>query len=426
MFRASHCGIFLVLALVLGRAELLPSHAYDTAEAARVLLRAGKVNQADRLIRNARETSPDDARLLCVWGDIFFRRADFSNAAKAYQSALEVNPNSASSYLGLGRIAQMEFRRNNARDLFSQAFRRDPNDPEISSAYLRSTTGLQTPLYSRLSSAYTRYELKLTGFHPMTSSPNGMLVTARINGGKPLRLVFDTGFSGIVIDGKAARSLGLEAASRSRFIGGMGDGRPHIAQTAIAHTVAFGDLEFRDCVIQVDQGSVTSGADGVIGGDVFAQFEINLDARSRRLSLIPFSDEGNRIVPLTPVYGVEHLLLVKAKINRQKEGLFLLDTAAAFTSISEEIARPWEHRATGPLMGARGLLSHVFRVPPVELEFGGKPLVDPAPVALDLRQMSQQIGVEISGVLGYPLLSASNLTINYRDGIVQLGNDSTR
>lgn len=428
IFRAAEYGIaFITLGLSFCAAELLPrpslqtSQPYDSAEGARALLRSGKVDQAERLIRNAREMGPDNARLLCALGDILFRRADFSHAGKAYKSALDLDANFAYSYLGLGRIAQLEFRRTSARDLFAKAFRLNPNDPEIVSAYTRMTAGLQTRPYSRLSSAYTTYELKLTGFHPTSSSPDGVLVTAKINGGKPLRLVFDTGFSGVNVNGKAARSLGLEAISESQFVGGLGDDRPHTVQPALARTIAFGNLEFRDCPIQVDPGSVTPGADGVIGADVFAQFEITLDARSRRLSLVPFSGEGQ-----ANVYGVNHLLLVRTKINRRKEGLFLLDTAAAFTSVSEEIARPWEHRAAVPLMGARGLLSHVFRVPPVELDFGGRPVIDPAPVALDLRQLSQQIGVEISGILGYLLLSRSNLTINYRDGIVQLTNDSIR
>ncbi len=434
IFRAAEYAIAFTLGLSLCAAELLPpgakvptSSSDKIAEQARGLLRSGKVDQADRLIQNAREISPGDARLLCVWGDILFRRADFANAARAYQSALELNPDSASSYLGLARIAQVEFRRKSARDLFSKASRLNQDDPEIGSFY---QTGLHTPAYSKLSSAYTRYELKLTGFHPTSSSPSGTLVTAVINGGKPLRLVFDTGFSGMLINGKAARSLVLEAISGVRLIGGLGDSRPHPVAAALARTVAFGGLEFRDCLIQVDPGVVTPGADGVLGADAFSQFEIHLDARSRRLTLIPLADEGKAWEETTqaagPVYAMNHLLLVKAKLNRQREGLFLLDTAAAFTSISEEIARPWEHRSTVPLMGARGLLSHVFRVPPVELDFGGHPIIDRAPVAMDLKQMSQQIGVEISGVLGYSLLSSSTLTINYRDGIVQLANDSPR
>ncbi len=422
---AARYGILLALGLVPGRAELVPSRPKlqtsprsESAEGARALLRSGKVDQADRLIRNAREMRPDDAALLCVSGDILFRQAQFSDAAKAYSSALDLDGSSACAYLGLGRIAQIEFRRKSAQDLFAKAFRINPMDPEISSAYARLTADLQTVSHYRLSSAYSRYELKLTGFHPTSSSPNGMMVAARINEGKPLRLIFDTGFSGILIDGKAARSLGLTTVSGSQYVGGLGDGRLRAVQSARARTVAFGNLEFTSCPIQVDSGSVTTGADGVIGADVFAQFQIALDARSRRLELVPLPDRAQTIAQ--PVYGVNHLLLVKTKINREKEGLFLLDTAAAFTSVSEEIARPWEHRAAAPLMGARGLLAQVFRVPPVELEFGGQRIVDSTPVALDLRQMSQQIGIEISGVLGYSLVGSSTLTINYRDGVVQL------
>ena len=39
-------------------------------------------------------------------------------------------------------------------------------------------------------------------------------------------------------------------------------------------------------------------------------------------------------------------------------------------------------------------------------------------MSVDLTSMSQQAGVEIAGILGYPLLRQSILTINYRDGLV--------
>jgi hypothetical protein len=47
--------------------------------------------------------------------------------------------------------------------------------------------------------------------------------------------------------------------------------------------------------------------------------------------------------------------------------------------------------------------------------------VDEHPVKLDLTELSRYAGIEISGIIGYPLLAKSGLTINYRDGLVQFG-----
>ncbi len=395
------------------------------ALSARLLLASGDIERADRLVRAALSATPNDAELRCGLGDILLRRADFDAANSAYKSALQLDSNLARAYFGLSRIADLEFRRKDARELITRAHLLDPRDREIVSALVEARPN---PRQTRLGSKYTRYQVKLTGFHPVSSTADGLLIAARINGSKPLRLIFDTGASGIVIDGKAARDMDLVSRAESR-VGGFGTQAPRSARIAIAKTVSFGDLEFENCPVEIRDGKLTHGAEGVVGANLFEEFVIRLDARSRVLELTPFageteyaSDRANSV----PVFALRHLLLVRTKINRERDGLFLLDTGSAFTSISDEIARHWSRRSEVPVLGARGLLSHVYHVPPVELQFAERPVIDPAPIAFDLRQMSLQEGIEISGILGYPLLSKSTVSINYRDGIVRFTGDRVR
>jgi len=42
-------------------------------------------------------------------------------------------------------------------------------------------------------------------------------------------------------------------------------------------------------------------------------------------------------------------------------------------------------------------------------------------IACDLRAMSSQTGVDLSGLIGYRALSQQVLTINYRDGLIDAG-----
>jgi hypothetical protein len=182
---------------------------------------------------------------------------------------------------------------------------------------------------------------------------------------------------------------------------------------------------------------VVPGADGVIGTDVFQEFLLRLDARARVLELTPFADgigatgrpgdpwifyerpsgtEGAR-GQASPAYHLKHVILLPTTIDGQQQGYFLLDTGSAFSAISDQIAS----RFSGPsvaLFGAQGQVRG--RRQPVRLEVGGEPLVDPEAVAVDLSAMSAQQGVEISGTIGYSLLRRRVLTINYRDGLVQL------
>ena len=57
----------------------------------------------------------------------------------------------------------------------------------------------------------------------------------------------------------------------------------------------------------------------------------------------------------------------------------------------------------------------------MRLTVGGKELVDERPVKLDMTELSRHEGIEISGIIGYPVLGKSVLTVDYRDGLVQLG-----
>ena len=69
----------------------------------RALLASGQVQQAERLTRTALAVGADDA-WLCLWGEIRFRRADFEESSKAFESAAVLNPRNARAWWGLGRL----------------------------------------------------------------------------------------------------------------------------------------------------------------------------------------------------------------------------------------------------------------------------------------------------------------------------------
>ena len=145
-----------------------------------------------------------DDSLLCLSGEIQFRRANFAEAARAYEAAIALNPDNARAWWGLGRIEQAHFRGQRARDLFSKAFALNPRDIDIILSYADFVTepasksillenvarlaGLDQPeragravalrqiherlqgrLPSRLASPYAAYRLPLTGFRPTSA-----------------------------------------------------------------------------------------------------------------------------------------------------------------------------------------------------------------------------------------------------------------
>src|SRR5689334_10231974 len=69
-------------------------------------------------------------------GELHFRRGNFDQARAAFEAAVQSDPDDARSWWGLGRIEEIHFRRDRARDLFAKAYRLDPRDPDILLSYL--------------------------------------------------------------------------------------------------------------------------------------------------------------------------------------------------------------------------------------------------------------------------------------------------
>jgi predicted aspartyl protease len=449
-------------------------------ESARRLLSTGRIGQAQKIIRQALVRggeSTQQASLQATLGDTLFHQGDFEDAACAYRAALAQNAKYARAWWGLGRIELAQFHRKNARDFISRAFGLDPRDPDIILSYLefagdaksrstllhnlilltrqvdlhraeqsQSQLELEESLHwlqpARMTSRYMAYTVRLENFQPRGTRSDGLPVPVSINGGKTLHLLLDSGARGITIAAREARHMGLDSVSESQ-IAGLGSSGPMDAAVTIAKSVAIGDLRFENCVVEVTRDPLTRGADGVMGMNLLEAFRIRLDARNKTLQLTPFADrlpafetvtaglgvwsghdrnfEGESAPGAVPVYGFQHFLLVRTKANG-RQGLFLVDTGSAFTTLAREFAPPTSSMAPSmSLHGAGGDVSDAARISPVTLEIAGRKFVAAEPVAMDLGHISQRQGIRISGILGYSALSRAPVTFNYRDGLVDLG-----
>jgi len=422
-----------------------------TIDGGRTLLANDRVREAEQSVAAAlRDGAGDD--LLCLWGEIQFRRANFTEAGAAFDSATKRNPRNARAWWGLGRIEEIHFRRDRARELFAKAYGLDPRDTDIILSYLdgmpdaRNRTMLLRDVISlssadnprraalavaqiqieerlggraagRLASAYTTYRVPLSGFHPASARQDGLLVAVRINGGKTLHLVLDTGARGIFVDARATKNLGLEPIVESR-VAGFGAGEAAESQVALARSLAIGDLAFENCLIQVSRQSMTAGADGILGAGVFERFRMRVDVHSHAMDLTPIEQPLQGEIGRIPAIGQRNLLLVRTAVA-DREGWFLLDTGAAFTTLARDLVPSAFQGSTAPeLVGARGAVTGAYRLGPLSLAVGRKSLVDMTPVALDLAPLSRREGIEISGVLGYAALSKGPFTIDLSRGLV--------
>lgn len=272
----------------------------------------------------------------------------------------------------------------------------------------------------RLISSYRAYALDLSSFVPVPDHVAGVLLKARINGGPALRLLLDSGAERIAINRKVAAKSALRPVSDFLLVG-AGDSPTRAAETGVAERVEIGPVSFANCPVDVVRGRVAEGIDGVIPVSLFGGFLVRLDLPAGILALTPYPDGAQaQSVGLFPTVSNRNLLLTKAVLDGAREGYVLLDTGAAYTGISPQTARALGSLLVEPLhmQGATGWVVGEIIEQGIRFRIAGQELRADHPVALDLATVSRFNGIEMIGVLGYPELRRTVLTVNYRDALV--------
>jgi hypothetical protein len=191
-------------------------------------------------------------------------------------------------------------------------------------------------------------------------------------------------------------------------------------------TVEIGDLALRDCDMLSVNGRLLEGIDGVVPVSLFAGFLVRLDLPKKTLDLDPYTDAA----PANPeehphVRADNRLLFLEATLNESQSGYVLLDTGASYNAVSSTAAaRGWTgYRTLSPVLALRGFIAEMggFLLPAgVRFRFGSRVVpADPA-VVVDLSELSAHHNFPIAGILGYPALRRSIVTINYRDALVNI------
>jgi predicted aspartyl protease len=451
--------------LILGAAALCAGPIDDTLAIGRKALENDGVATAWRLAQKALSDAPESAAAHEFAGEVQFRRGEFAEADGEFKAAVEWNPRYALAWWGLGRVAECTSMNKTAVEDFHRAYELNPKDPRILAAWIprlrgqerveaveryaaiadpkildevRNGAELAKALNGReamaLVSPYKTAEVPLQAFVSGATHLRTFGLEVMVNG-SPVRLVLDTGAAGIVLSHPAAVRVGL-ARVADATVHGIGDNAKLTGgYRALAQRFQIGDVEFRDAVISVADQSFIGIEDGLIGSNVLGEFLITLDfgAGKLRLDLLPGFHPGegfgDRTVSpsmenATRVYRFGHLLLVPARVDNVANRLFVLDTGAASTLISYELAAEVSKVSRDDKTGLRGLngrVSDVYQTGNLVLEFAGFEQKNMGMTAFDTWELSHRLGTEISGFLGLPVLDLFTLTIDYRDGLVKFG-----
>jgi len=421
------------------------------------LLKADDVKAAEESSQKALASFPDSAIIHAERGDVDYRRGLIPQAEDEYRAALKLDDKCARAWLGQGKVDAVYARQSKAKSAIARAHELDPqdsdafyewatrlsypenvaalerhlaefhNDPEAErhereyKDFVKALAGRKTWIPAREAE---RTEIKMealtVGAHMVL---RGYGLRVRLNDRATVTLLVDTGSSGITITRKLAEKIGASKLAE-QAIEGVGKSGAAVGYKAWVDKVAIGDLEFHDCFVQATPREIAE-VDGIIGMDVFSKYLITLDMPARKLRLEPMpapskNGEPAKTEAFSQTFTLGHFLLLQTEVGKKAMGLFVVDSGSNANTISPELARlmPEMRDFNSPMSGASGVVNSAFIADDATLRFAKVNRSDRIST-VDLHSVSKDLGIEVSGQIGFSAMANMKLTIDYRDGLVQ-------
>lgn len=432
------------------------------------LVYEGRVDEASDAAKADATAFPNSPEVMAARGEFAYYMSDMAEAERLFRAAIKLKEATPRAYYGMYRMFRLACLYRSARLMCMRAHEIDPDDALITYSFLHYLAPKQReemagPFRAAHPWFYQHYDrdqetsaevknqlngreaFELEGARQEVTLPliylrrdatrvRGVGLELSIDGARPLRLLFDTGASGILINQKAVDKAGLNHLGSSE-VRGIGDQGARRAFVAVAETCKIASLTFKNCLFGAVEGkkSVSEDIDGLIGADFFSDYLIHIDFQSKRLHLTPLPERprnpqgydreiGPEEKSFTPVFRSGGHLFVQTKVNNKTWGLFLLDTGAEFSNLDATFAR-LSTKIYGDdffrVEGVSGSVKKVYAADRAELQFAHFHQSNLGITVLDMNHMTEEHqDFRMAGILGIPVLSMFRLTIDYRNGLV--------
>lgn len=455
---------------------------------ARTYLSQEKVQLALETANQGLAVAPDFLPGHSALGEVYFRQARMSDAEKEFQKGVNAPHPDARAYLGLSSIYDVFSLHARAKTMLDKARELDPGDPLILrswgftlkrperiralESYLTATAGRdpesreslqkyisllkeleQRPdLHCRVANKVSSTETELKPMLIDVNHLHGYGLNVKVNG-QSSKLLLDTGASGILINKKLGQKAGIKPLITIK-LGGIGDKGDVGGYIGYADSINIGQLEFRNCLVEVSDKRSVVDDDGLIGADVFSHYLVTIDFLWQKLRLqelprrpgdkeeaatLDTEDEDTGaeddpsaaprdryIAPemqgYTKILRFGHDLLIPTWVGIDSTPkLFLIDTGAMENNISLSAARAVtgvHHDAFSEVRGISGEVKKVYSADKAVLQFSHFRQENQDLLTIDMSSISKNTGTEVSGILGFTTLRLFTIKIDYRDGLV--------
>jgi len=465
-----------------------PSSAVLLAAQAEVLYRQGTPWLAGKAVTAAMQIDPCLPRSHLMLARLFRLNSLYASEQRELRTAHQLDPFDPaiqSAWIGTlstsQQIAELEA-------YLASPTGDDPDDIRHMKMYLETLKKRESEPHKscRLVSSATSTEIPFVLLMRDATHIRAFGLEVKLNDQKS-RLEIDTGASGLVISRSVAEHAGLKPFSTTE-LGGIGDKGEKSGYTAYADKLQIGALEFHDCVVRVIDSKNVVDVDGLIGMDVFSRFLVTLDFPMRKLQLGPLPPRPGEAGPQTPaletressdqdssaasgdkspdgddngavtakaapaassapkgpqdryiapematytkIYRIGHDLLIPTQLNQSEmQRLFILDTGSWSTALSPAVAREVtkvHSDDTLTVKGVSGSVQKVYEADEVTFRFANLKQTAENVASFDTSNISKNIGLEVSGLIGANTLTQVTMHVDYRDGLVKFDYDPNR
>jgi len=412
----------------------------------RELIEADRAREAVEEARTLAVSAPEDLDVAACLGEALYRAGRIEEAGTALEpvSSRPEAPARAIAQLGLVRAAQgrnaeaatlldralaaapedrwviyraagaAETRAEGRRRLTAYLARSEGDDPdriEGAKGTIRFYDAIGEKRIWAVAQHPERVELPLV---PLTgTNGRGWVLEARLKGNKKLRLLLDTGSTGLFVVERAVKKAGLSPLPEETVFAGGSTGRARSGR-GLLERLAIGDLVFEDALVTTtrDEFDPQGRIHGVLGIAALAGYLVTLDLDRGKLILEAAPTEASG----EPYWNVGGQMLVRAGAEGASEdGLFLFDTGATRSMIATAYAATIGGASESSPAAVRtygGNVAGAAALRNVSLRFGGVPLGTETVNRSDLTQRSRLGGVEIAGFLGLDALDGTVIRID--------------
>jgi hypothetical protein len=258
-----------------------------------------------------------------------------------------------------------------------------------------------------------RLEIPLTPATDERGRLLGYVVSARLGEkGKRVRLLLDSGSTGLFLVARIARKSGFEPLTEETTFGGGGAGRQSDVR-GLFPAFRLEGLVYSDALATTTERELepTGRFQGVLGLQIFEGYRATLDLAGRKLLLEPPRESFDG----SDYWMFSGQMLTRAGAVGGPAGSFLFDTGATSTVLSVRFAESIEGaRLEQPVKvrGYGGAVAGARGVQGVEIVFQERITGESGLQAIDLDLRGKMGAVEVAGYLGLDLLDRARIVVD--------------